>query len=152
MTAIASRRTRRSRRSQRGTAAIEFALAASLFFTVFFGVIEFCRMVWTWNAATEATRLGARVAAVCSMNDPTIRRQMRGRLGVLQDENIVVDYLSNGADNTCDASSCTAVRVSLRDFRFDAAIPFVPVSVAMPSFSTTLRREAMSSAGNAVCR
>ena len=145
---------RPSRRAQqRGTAAVEFALVAALFFTVLFGVIEMGRLLWTWNAAAEATRLGARLAAVCSMNDPGIRKQMRARLGTIQDANIVIDYLSpTSPANSCTPATCTSVRVSLQGVTFNAAIPFVPVAVPMPAFTTSLRREAMDSTGNAVCQ
>ena len=66
--------------SQRGVAAVEFALVASLFFTMLFGVIDMGRLLWTWNAAAEATRLGARLAVVCDIGDADIKTRMIGRL------------------------------------------------------------------------
>lgn len=137
---------------QRGAAAVEFALVASLFFTVLIGVMDMGRLLWTWNAAVEATRLGARMAVVCDMDDGDIKTRMIGRLPYLATTNITVDYLNPpAADNTCTAATCKAVRVSLTGYTYQSVIPLVPMSITLPPFSTTLRKEYMSSAGNPVC-
>ncbi len=52
-------------KTQRGAAMVEFALIALLFFIILFGIIEFGRAFFTYNTLVEATRRGARVAAVC---------------------------------------------------------------------------------------
>jgi Flp pilus assembly protein TadG len=137
---------------QRGVAAVEFALVCTVFFTMLLGVVEMGRLLWTWNAATEATRLGARLAVVCDMNEPNIKTQMIGRLPSLTTSNIVIDYLNPpAADNTCTVSTCKAVRVSLTGYEYEAIIPFIPLTLDLPAFTTTLRREHMQSSGNAVC-
>jgi Flp pilus assembly protein TadG len=137
---------------QRGVAAVEFALVCGVFFTLLLGVVEMGRLLWTWNAATEATRLGARVAAVCDINEAHIKTQMIERLPSLTTSNIIVTYLNPPwADNTCTVSSCKAVRVSLTGYEYEAIIPFVPLTLNLPAFTTTLRREHMQSSGNAVC-
>lgn len=139
-------------RRQGGAAAVEFALAASLFFTVLLGVVEMGRLLWTWNAATEATRLGARLAIVCDINDGSIKQRMRERLPALTNDNIVVEYLNPPAGiNTCNAGTCKAVRVSITGFTHRTIIPFVPLSLDMPAFATTLPKEYMNSTGNPVC-
>ena len=58
---------------QRGVAAVEFALIASIFFTLVFGVMEMGRMLFYMNTAAEATRLGARVAVVCDVKAAVIK-------------------------------------------------------------------------------
>lgn len=50
---------------QKGLATLEFVLIAAVFLTLIFGIIEFSVLLYTWNTLTEATRRGARVAAVC---------------------------------------------------------------------------------------
>lgn len=55
---------------QKGTTTVEFAIIAVVFFIVLFGVIEIGRALFVWNTLTEATRRGARVAAVCPVLDP----------------------------------------------------------------------------------
>lgn len=141
---------------QRGVAAVEFAIVASLLFTVLFGVMEMGRLLWTWNAATEATRLGARLAVVCdidrSMNAP-IKSRMQDMLPALTDGNITISYLNptNTVDSSCTNATCKAARVSLSGFTHTTIIPFVPLSLTLPPFSTTLRKEFMSSTDNEVC-
>ena len=138
---------------QQGLAAVEFAIVASLLFTLLFGVIEMGRLLWTWNAAVEATRLGARLAAVCDQNDSRIKTAMVGRLPALAAGNIAITYLNPpAADNTCTSADCKAVKVSLQGLRHPTFIPFVPLTLTLPAFSTTLRKEFMSSSANEVCQ
>ena len=138
---------------QRGVAAVEFAIVSSLLLTMLFGVMEMGRLFWTWNAAVEATRLGARLAAVCDLNDSHIKSRMISRLPSLQNGNIVLTYLNPpSANNTCTAADCKAVNVSLTGYTHNTIIPFVPISLTLPPFGTTLRREFMSSTSNEVCQ
>jgi hypothetical protein len=135
---------------QKGVAAVEFALIASLFFSVLFGVIEMGRVLYYMNSAAEATRLGARVAVVCDMNDSAIITRMQGMLPILEDANVDVAYLPAG----CDQSSCQTITVRIIGLTVNTFIPFLPFSVDMPDYSTTLPRESMSSTGygtNALC-
>jgi len=137
---------------QAGVAAIEFALVCSVFFTALLGVVEFGRLLWTWNAATEATRLGARLGVVCDMNDADIKSQMIERLPALAAGNITIAYLNPPqAENTCTVATCKAVRVSLTGYEHDMIIPFLPLTLTLPPFTTTLRREYMHSTNNPVC-
>ena len=139
-------------RRQAGVAAVEFALVAALFFTILLGAIEMGRLLWTWNAAGEATRLGARLAIVCDINDPIIKSRMRQMLPALQPANVTIDYLDPGnAPNTCSAATCKSVRVTLAGYTHVPIIPFVPLSIPIPPFQTTLPKEFMQSAGNPVC-
>lgn len=138
---------------QRGVAAVEFAIISSLLFTMLLGVVEMGRLFWTWNAAVEATRYGARLAVVCDLNDSHIQSRMVGRLPSLANSNIVVTYLNPpAADNTCTTATCKAVKVSLTGYTHNTIIPFVPLSLTLPPFSTTLRKEFMSSTANEVCQ
>jgi Flp pilus assembly protein TadG len=146
--------------AQRGAIVVETALVSLVLFTMLFGVIEMGRLLWTWNAAVEATRLGARLAATCEVQatspstaDNVIKTQMRTRLSALKPENIVISYLAPpAAANTCTAGTCQAVRVALVNVEHQTLIPLLAPRVRMPAFSTTLRRERMSSAGNAACQ
>jgi Flp pilus assembly protein TadG len=140
------------KQSQRGVAAVEFAIVASLFFMMLFGAMEMGRLLWTWNAAAEATRLGARMAVVCDLNDPSIVQRMRERLPALQASHVTIDYLNPGSPvNTCSAATCKSVRVTLAGYTHVPIIPFASLSIPIPPFQTTLPREFMQSAGNPVC-
>jgi Flp pilus assembly protein TadG len=139
--------SRSPKRAQRGAAAVEFAIVVSLFFVILLGIIEMGRLLWTWNAAAEATRLGARLAVVCDKNDTSIKDQMRGRLPSLQNSNITLEYFPSG----CTDATCQTVRVSLTGYTHQPIIPFLSLSIPIPSFQTTLPKEFMQSTNNAVC-
>lgn len=135
------------RRVQRGVAAVELAIVSVLFFMLLFGAMEMARLLWTWNAAGEATRLGARMAVVCDIGDPSIVARMRERLPALQPQHVRVEYLPGG----CTAASCQSVRVSLTGYTHVPIIPFTALSIPIAPFQTTLPKEFMQSTGNPVC-
>ncbi len=54
---------------EKGASMVEFAIIALVFFMLLFGIIEFARALFTYNTLVEATRRGARVAAVCPITD-----------------------------------------------------------------------------------
>jgi len=51
-------------RDKRGISSVEFALVATVFFMMIFGIIDFSRAMWEWNAAAKATQFGVRYAVV----------------------------------------------------------------------------------------
>ncbi len=55
---------RRLIRDQRGISSIEFVIVASVFFMLIFGIVDFSRAMWEWNAAAKATHWGVRYAVV----------------------------------------------------------------------------------------
>ncbi len=137
-------------RSQRGAAAVEFAIVAALLCSLLIGIMEFGRIPFYWNTAAEATRLGARVAVVCNQDDSDIKQKMRGMLSVLADGQIQVAYEPAG----CTIDTCESVTVSIASgVSVPTVIPFVPLTFNLPAFSTSLPRESMDSAGgtNPVC-
>jgi hypothetical protein len=54
---------------QDGVAAVEFAIVATLFFLIVFGIIEFARAMYMYNTLAEVTRSAAEAAANTSFND-----------------------------------------------------------------------------------
>jgi TadE-like protein len=130
-----------TRLRQRGTATVEFALIASLIFSLLFGILEMSRILFYWNTATEVTRLGARLAVVCNKDAAIIKTKMIAMLNILSPGNINITYMPVG----CDINSCQSVMVSLTDLNISTFIPLLPLSLNLPSFSTTLPRESMDS-------
>lgn len=51
-------------RDERGISSIEFVIVATVFFMLIFGMIDFSRAMWEWNAAAKATHKGVRFAVV----------------------------------------------------------------------------------------
>ncbi len=149
--------------AQKGVAAVEFALVSLFFFMLLFGVIEFARVLFTWNSAAEATRYGARVAVVCDIDragvhDVVLNKMRRIMPDLPADPGVVaVDYEPSGC--TKDGTNpCRWVTVSIKknSLPFKTYIPFIDPTTSVkvnnwfvPSFSTTLPRESLDSAGHA---
>jgi len=129
----------------RGAVAVEFALVSLVFFTILFGAMEMARLMFYWNTAAEVTRLGARMAVVCDPNTTSrdaIRARMRQLLPIIPDAEISVAYAPAG----CTVATCQFATVSIAATTpIQTAIPFVPLSLLMPAFATTLSRESMQS-------
>jgi hypothetical protein len=138
---------------QQGVAAVEFALVCAIFFTLLIGMMEMGRMLFYWNSAAEATRFGARMAVVCDQADQgLVKTRVRERLSILPPDKISISYEPAG----CTINTCQSVTVSiLAGVSIATFIPYVPLSLSLPPFSTSLPRESMQSAaggvGNPVC-
>jgi Flp pilus assembly protein TadG len=149
------------RQRLRGMVIIEFALVVVLvFFPLLLGIMEFGRWLFTLNAAAEATRVGARLAVVCS-NSATdvvrIKERMRFFVGGVSNDQISITYKPD-AGAGCDtdwsadtANRCESVTVQLNGATFTPLIPYFGVPLQIPPFVTTLPREFMKSSGNPVC-
>lgn len=139
---------------QRGTAAVEFAVIASVFFTVLIGIMEMGRIFFYLNTASEATRLGARLAVVCDANDASIKEKMGRMLPLLTPDRINIDYEPAGCGASAETAraACRSVTVSVAPaLNINTFIPFVPFAISMPPFRTTLPRESLNSTNNSVC-
>jgi hypothetical protein len=132
---------------QSGATLVEFALATAVFLTLLLGIMDFGRMLFTWNAAAEATRWGARIAVVCDQLTPNqVRERMRRIVPELGNDQIVIRYYDppGTVSATCDKASCKAVEVSLSGFTFTPISPFLPFGMTtLPDFRTYLPRESM---------
>lgn len=138
---------------QRGAAAVEFALVAIIFFMLLIGIVEMGRVLFTWNAAVEATRYGARIAVVCGIDDKTaILSHMRRIMPALEDESVRVCYADNfegaagpeGCASSCSVSTCKQVSVSVEGTDTTLLIPRWLGRLVMPPFATTLPRESLN--------
>ena len=143
---------------QRGATAGEFALVLLLFLMFLLGILDFSRMLFTWNAANEATRAGARYAVVCDTtgNKAQVLAKMQAVLPQLNDIN---DINLTWEPPFCDPATCEGVTVSIvnLDYQWISPLPGMASKVIrMPSFSTFLTREVMgqdpnSYLGAAIC-
>lgn len=134
---------------QRGLALVEFALVASGgFILLLLGVFELSRVMYTFNTANEATRLGARLAVVCGMNDTVITDRMSALLPELNASTVSITYEPSGcqADAVDDTPPCQSATVAINPgTTIQTVIPFIDFTIDIPPFSTTLTREAMDS-------
>ena len=138
-------RTKSTRGGERGAALVEFSIAALVFLTSVFAVIEFGRLLWTHNALTDAARRGARYAvthapdpgkaasvvvygtAADGANSPVVHG--------LTAKNVEVVY--SGDFNAGQGT----VRVSVKDYDFNFVVPLLGTKIRMPDYATTLTAE-----------
>lgn len=143
---------------QQGATLVEFSLVLMIFLTFFLGILDFARMLWTWNAANEATRWGARVSVVCNRGAAAVLTSMQKFVPQLAAANVQIDWY-DGAGNvsaTCDFSNCAGVNVRIAglDYQWISPIGFATqAAIPMPGFSTYLPREIMGQDpnSNSVC-
>ena len=138
---------------QQGAAAVEFALVTGLCIVLLLAGIEVGRLLFAWNAAVEATRLGARLAVVCGSDALVITRRMQRFLPSLEARQVVIENLGpSGNADGCDPGDCHAVRVALQGGSHATWVPGLAQTVPMPPMQTTLRKEFMNPQDNEVCR
>jgi hypothetical protein len=110
-------------------------------------------MLFTWNAATEATRLGARYAVVCDDTDrkPLVLARMQAMLPQITDINLDWED-KDGKINACDHETCVGVTVTIVGLNYQWISPIAGLSslatITMPTFKTYLSREIMGTDPN----
>jgi hypothetical protein len=139
---------------QKGAETVEFAMIALLFFALLFAVIEFSRALFVWNALTEATRRGARMAVICPYQS-TIPKQVAifdviaGSLGSspiiagLTPDMVNVRYLNEAGAVEADQSLIRFAEVTITGYVHTLLIPLWGSSFAAPEFKTTLPAESL---------
>lgn len=139
---------------EQGLFLVEFAIIASVMFLVLFAVIELSRLIWIWNTADEATRRGARVAAVCPIDHPAVLNETifatagggtkSPILNNLTTNEVVVKYLTNdGVTESTDFGAVRYVSVAIVGYQVKLLIPFINKTLNMPTFQTTLPAESL---------
>jgi Flp pilus assembly protein TadG len=131
-----------NKRSRRGAATVEFALVLVMYLMFLLGITDFSRMLYTWNAATEASRLGARYAVVC--DDTGNKAAVLARVKQLMPD--VGDIALGWNPAGCNSSTCEGVTVTITQLNFKWISPFIGAaapSFGLPTFSTYLPREIM---------
>jgi Flp pilus assembly protein TadG len=136
---------RTKRRSERGGTLVELAIAATVFLTSMFAVLEFGRALWVHNALSDAARRGARHAT------------LKGAGGSAEVKNVVVygdpaggtqPLVPNLTTTNVNVAYSTdyglndgTVTVSITNYQFQFVLPLLTTSISMPAYSTTLTGE-----------
>jgi hypothetical protein len=146
---------------QRGVTTVEFAIVGLVLLVSILGAFEVGRGFYTSAMLDEITRRGARLAAVCPINDPAISRlailNSSGDGGAsafvsgLQPANVIVEYLD--ANNTVIANpedpslflQIEYVRARISGFTYRVSLPFVAglSTLTMSDFVHVLPRESL---------
>jgi len=139
------------RHCAKGGTLVEFTVVAGVFYLTLFSIIEFGRVLYTWNVLDEITRRGARLAAVCPIASSagiTSRSTFNG--GIIHDlaaDNLKIEYLDGDAvpinDTNVNFVDIRFVRASIEGYQFQAFIPFISLLLPAPSFATVLPSESL---------
>jgi Flp pilus assembly protein TadG len=156
------------RRQQRGTTTVEFAIIGTVLMVVMFATLEFGRALFVINTLAEATRRGARMAAVCPIGDPKPAQvavfanggSSSAIVAGLTTANVQIQYLDISGNvvvspaTTAGFNTIRYVRVSIVGFTQTLLIPLHLTAVPLSGFSTTLPRESLGvypSVGSTAC-
>jgi Flp pilus assembly protein TadG len=138
-------RQRAHRETERGASLLEFAIAATVFLTVLFAVVEFGRALWVHNALTDAARRGARYAVLHKQTDIDDVKKIvvygdltstTPLLENLSTDNVTVTY--NGFNLDTGTAS-----VLIHDYQFQPILPLTFGAITMPHYTTTLTGESV---------
>ena len=151
---------------QKGIVLVEFAIVGGIALLMIFAVLEISRAIFVANALTEATRRGARMAAVCPINDPAIAQvatfnapgagNISPIIKYLDTSDFALEYLDRSgnvigspADNF---QAIQYIQVRVANFEHELLIPFANITFTMPEFSTRLPRESLGVPRSGVIR
>ena len=143
-----------SRLKQRGLSTVEFAIVALVLFMLIFAVIEVGRAFFVASALDEASRRGARMAAVCPINDPAIFQAAAFNNAVIPDldaGDIQVESLDAAGANVGAPATAAGfrliryVRVRVVGYQHQMLIPLLTAlgPFFMPEFAAVLPRESL---------
>jgi hypothetical protein len=146
---------------QQGLTTVEFSIVGMVLFIVLFGLIEFGRLLFTWNVLDEATRRAARLAAVCPITEAS--QDFIRDAGAFGGEilpnftaaNIVLSYWQNDGTPAIATQNTYYVRAAITGYQHRMLIPFFDINLNALDFSTTLPAESLgvhpTAAGAAPC-
>jgi len=144
-----------NKHQQKGAETVEFAMIALLFFAVLFAIIEFSRALFVWNALTEATRRGARMAVICPVGNVIPKNvaifddkagSSKGKSPIINGltiENVTVSYLNQVGTAEANQMLIKFAQVSITGYTHKLIIPLWGSSVTAPAFTTTLPIESL---------
>ena len=115
-------------RDERGVSLVEFALVATVFFTIVFGILDLGRAAYQYNLIANSAREGARLAIIQSNTNAQVRNRVIASSGNL----ITAGNITIGR-GTC-ASSCGTATVSVSH----PFTPLTPLIVGIVGNSLTL--------------
>jgi hypothetical protein len=155
-----------NKKRMQGVYVVEFAIIGLLLFTLLFGVLEMGRLYFTVGALNEVVRRGARLAAVCDIQDTRILRRAifsenidssdsSTLLGNLESVHLTLTYLNeNGVkvDSPGPLDDYSAIRyvqlsinapLNINKLTFELLVPGFRGVFTLPEFRAILPRESL---------
>ena len=141
-----------------GSTLVEFAIGATVFLTVMFGVIEFGRALWTHNALADAARRAARYAVNQPASSPagtkTTGTNVGPSISAIRNVAVYGDPAGGSQPLVTDLTPANlnvqytgfgvgqgTVAVTITNYQFKFVMPIVGTSIQMPDYNTTLTGE-----------
>lgn len=163
------RRQHTLRCREHGVAVVEFAVVATVFFLLLFGVMEFARLMYLFDTVQEVTRRAARQAVVTWTTTHRTTAFKEAALfggstvpagGEISTANLQIDYLNadgnvvateptSPADNVLQCANGTAqciasVRVSITGVTYSPMGGLLPfLAITLPASTVTMPAESM---------
>jgi Flp pilus assembly protein TadG len=144
----------KTRDNERGGTLIEFTVVASVFFMMLVGIVAAGNLYYTHNALVEATRRGARYAALNPSGSTTAVKNVvvygtdtpaQGATSLiynLQTTNVSVCYSgTTSCPGTAFNVAQGSVTVTIENYSFPFVLPTSTTSITMPPYRTTLTGE-----------
>ena len=134
---------KQNKKRERGASLVEFAIAATVFLTVVFAVVEFGRALWVHNALSDAARRGARYAVLHKATDIDDVKKIVV-YGDLTETTPLLDNLTTGNVDVVYSGfnlDGGTVSVSGHDYDFQLILPLLVSTIRMPNYTTTLTGE-----------
>ena len=132
-----------NKKGQRGASLLEFSIAATVFLTVLFAIVEFGRALWVHNALTDAARRGARYAVLHKATDIEDVKKVVVYGDLTETTPILENLTTANVDVTYSGFNLDqgTATVSVHDYQFQMILPLVVSSIQMPNYTTTLTGE-----------
>ena len=151
----------KTNRTERGASLVEFAIAATVFLTVIFAVIECGRLLYTHNALQDAARRGARYATL--RRPGTDAMGVQGKLAVqrmvvygdpnatsgtpvvsgLTTNDVQVNYTSTNGIQLGSRATVSITNLTTGNYKFRFAVPLIGGTITLPAYKTTLPAESL---------
>jgi len=140
-------RIKNFKQDEKGSSLVEYAIGATVFLMAVFGVLEFGRALWAHNALTDAARQGARYGALHTSGgaeDSNIKnlvvygKTSGGTKPIVPGLSTTNVVITRSADFSVNSGTVT---VKITNYSFKFVLPFLPKSIKMPEYSTTLTGE-----------
>ena len=145
-----------------GAAIVEFAISAAILFSMFFGIIEFCMVVYAANSVVLAAEQGARYAMVrgsdwtdpcttttsfgCATGKTNVINYIQSQtypginLGPTSNATITVTPLTTRSDTTTCVAWSQGCRIEVQiQYSYGLSLPYLPAaSSSIPLTGTSI--------------
>ena len=136
---------KQKKNGEEGASLMEFAIAATVFLTVLFAVVEFGRALWVHNALSDAARRGARYAVMHKATEIEDVKKIVVYGDLTETTPLLDNFSADNVDVIYDNFKLDGgtVSVSVKNYDFQLILPLLVSSIRMPNYTTTLTGESV---------